>query len=255
MSKNKTKKGITLISLVITIILLLILGAVAINLAVDSDGLFRKAGQAANTWNTSVADEQTKLQNLLDIADSLGSKSPVSTYVTDEVTGRKAPIPTGFVASKISTEDEISEGLVIYKLREGAQIDWDNNEVTIGDETTNLQESLNQYVWIPVENINDMVMCSECGGSKENLVYNDATQTLKCTNTHTGTPMLVGKLYTEYIEGTQKIDFTQDNQTFDPDSGLREPAIVTGSDGTQLDALENKFQVSRKSSYSRRIFK
>ena len=72
MKKTKEQKGITLISLVITIILLLILATVAINLAVDSDGLFRKAGTAANSWNASVDAEGTKLENLMLMANSVG---------------------------------------------------------------------------------------------------------------------------------------------------------------------------------------
>ena len=68
------KKGITLVSLVITIIVLLILATVAISMAVSSDGLFTKAGQVGNTWNTAVAREQDHLYNLL---DKLGVENPV----------------------------------------------------------------------------------------------------------------------------------------------------------------------------------
>ena len=66
----KSTQGITLVSLVITIIILLILVGVAINLAVDSDGLFSKAGKAANDWNTAVGKEQIQLINLIDVAIS-----------------------------------------------------------------------------------------------------------------------------------------------------------------------------------------
>ena len=76
MEKRKTnERGITLISLVITIILLLILATVAISLAVDSDGLFRKAGDAANTWNTAVADEETQLSNLMEYLNKEPAKT------------------------------------------------------------------------------------------------------------------------------------------------------------------------------------
>ena len=71
MLKTKEPKGITLISLVITIIILLILALVAISLAVDSNGLFSKAGDAANSWNTSVAEEEGSIQDMLDIADEM----------------------------------------------------------------------------------------------------------------------------------------------------------------------------------------
>ena len=71
MLKTKEPKGITLISLVITIIILLILATVAISLAVDSNGLFGKAGDAANSWNTSVAEEEGSIQDMLDIAEEM----------------------------------------------------------------------------------------------------------------------------------------------------------------------------------------
>ena len=71
MLKTKEPKGITLISLVITIIILLILALVAISLAVDSNGLFSKAGDATNSWNTSVAEEEGSIQDMLDIADEM----------------------------------------------------------------------------------------------------------------------------------------------------------------------------------------
>ena len=50
---------------------MLILATVAISLAVDSDGLFSKAGEAANKWNTSVAEEDAALQNLMTMLDGL----------------------------------------------------------------------------------------------------------------------------------------------------------------------------------------
>ena len=66
--EEKLKKhGITLISLVITIIILLILAGVAINLALDSDGLFSKALEASNKWNVAVADEGEKINELWNI--------------------------------------------------------------------------------------------------------------------------------------------------------------------------------------------
>lgn len=67
--RRKGKAGITLISLVITIIVLLILSTAAIMLAVDSNGLFSRAGTAANKWNTSVGNEENKMNELLGILE------------------------------------------------------------------------------------------------------------------------------------------------------------------------------------------
>ena len=249
-------KGITLISLVITVIILLILAAVAINLAVDSNGLFKKTGDAANSWNTSVADEQDAMGGLIDTLESvLPTEITLSTDLPEgwnsstvskvAIAGdKKAPIPVGFVASSVAGENSISGGLVIYET---------TTEVTEANHDTALTE-YNQYVWIPVDDINDMIMCSVCGGASRNLVYDEETKTLTCTNTHeeNAEPKLVGKLY----EGTYNdpapdedgkriytytMDFTKNDQTYDPNSGHREPAVVTGSSGTSYDGSSNNY--------------
>ena len=221
-------KGITLISLVITVIILLILAAVAINLAVDSNGLFKKTGDAANTWNTSVADEQTTLQDLFEQA---GIETPTE-ITTDLPAGwndttvsavakqgsRTAPIPNGYVASSVEGEDSISGGLVIYET---------TTPVTDANHDTALTD-YNQYVWIPVDNINDMIMCQTHGAS----VTLDTT-TLQCPTCGAETK-LAGKLYegewsnttdadNNYIY-TYTMNFAKSDQTYDPNSDSREPA-------------------------------
>ena len=248
-------KGITLISLVITVIILLILAAVAINLAVDSNGLFKKTGDAANSWNTSVADEQDAMGGLIDTLESvLPTEITLSTDLPEgwnsstvskvAIAGdKKAPIPVGFVASSVAGENSISGGLVIYET---------TTEVTEANHDTALTE-YNQYVWIPVDDINDMIMCSVCGGASRNLVYDEETKTLTCTNTHeeNAEPKLVGKLY----EGTSSytidednnriytytMDFAKNDQTYDANSGFREPAVVTAASGTSFDGASNNY--------------
>lgn len=61
-----TNYGITLISLVVTIILLIILAGVAINLSVGENGLLTKAKQAKEKYNETAAKE--KLEMLLEEA-------------------------------------------------------------------------------------------------------------------------------------------------------------------------------------------
>lgn len=62
----KNQKGITLVSLVITIIVLLILATVAITMAINSDGLFTKANTAANEYKNAVANEAIVVNDLID---------------------------------------------------------------------------------------------------------------------------------------------------------------------------------------------
>ena len=56
--------GITLVSLVITIIVMLILGGVAITIAVNGDGIFGKAMEARDKWNNSLIDEENEYNKL-----------------------------------------------------------------------------------------------------------------------------------------------------------------------------------------------
>ncbi len=78
MYKTKSKKGITLVSLVITIIVLMILAGVAISLATGQDSIFSKANEAASKWNESAEKEKNTLGDLI---YELNSRSMVE--VTD----------------------------------------------------------------------------------------------------------------------------------------------------------------------------
>ena len=63
--KEKTEKGITLIALVVTIVILLILSGVTINMLLGEDGIIRTAQEAKNTWEGAIANEQKEIQNLV----------------------------------------------------------------------------------------------------------------------------------------------------------------------------------------------
>lgn len=67
----KNQKGITLVALVITIIVLLILAGVAITLAVNQGELFNHANNAANKWNAAVRNEEGAISNLLNDLNNL----------------------------------------------------------------------------------------------------------------------------------------------------------------------------------------
>ncbi|MBR3134019.1 MAG: type II secretion system protein [Clostridia bacterium] len=54
----REEKGITLVALVVTIIVLLILAGVTISLALSSNGIIGRAKQAENTWAKGSENEQ-----------------------------------------------------------------------------------------------------------------------------------------------------------------------------------------------------
>ena len=71
MSKNR---GITLIALIITIIILLILVGVSINLAIKGD-LFGSAEKAVNGTNAKVEEEQTRVDELMGKLEDVNAKN------------------------------------------------------------------------------------------------------------------------------------------------------------------------------------
>ena len=261
--KRREEKGITLVALVVTIIVLIILAGVTLNIVLDNDGIINKAKQAVGDYDNAQREEQELLNQVANYMDNPGGGSGGGiTYVGD------VPIPSGYTASQISNEDSEAEGLVIYEIPEGATVNWTDNEdsngknqstITIEGNTTNLQETVNQYVWIPVEDINSMVMCeSNSGTSQCNLVYDEEEDTLTCT-THPDTATeLVGRLYTttytSTTEGdntiyTYEMDFTKRDQTYTEGSGYHEPNTVSSdaSNNLGIDQLKNDFTAMAKS--------
>lgn len=60
----KDQKGITLIALVITVIVLLILAGTAITIAVNGDNIFGKANTAVNAYNAKAANQEANITEL-----------------------------------------------------------------------------------------------------------------------------------------------------------------------------------------------
>ena len=226
--ERREEKGITLVALVVTIIVLIILAGVTLNIVLDNDGIINKAKQVADDYENAQREEQELL-------------GQIEKYLNP-------PIPDGYVASSVPGENIVSSGLVIYE----------------GDEPVtekNHEESMlnrNQYVWIPVDDINSMVMCSSnTGESICNLVYDEETNTLECTNPeHASTATdLVGRLYTSTstTDGDNTIysytmDFTKKDQTYDS-NGYHEPNTVSSdaSNSLTIEQLKSDFTAMAKS--------
>lgn len=98
MSKEKIsikyQKGITLIALVITIIVLLILATVAINMAINSDGLFGKAKEAAEGWNSAAEEEGTAIGELMNVLNNRDSENGGNSEEPGEEGGTDNPETT-----------------------------------------------------------------------------------------------------------------------------------------------------------------
>ena len=62
--KNKQERGITLIALVVTIIIMLILAGVSIKLAIDNNGVIENAKEAKDQYEQAQANDESGLNDL-----------------------------------------------------------------------------------------------------------------------------------------------------------------------------------------------
>ena len=80
--KKSKEKGITLIALVVTIIILLILAGVTLNITLSGDGLFSMARKAATDYNQKAIEEKLQLLYAEKVMEDNDSNSNVKTDVT-----------------------------------------------------------------------------------------------------------------------------------------------------------------------------
>ena len=85
-------------------------------------------------------------------------------HVEIDSSGDKVPVPNGYVGSKVTGENEIDTGYVIY---EGIDEVNDSN-------VEEAQKTRNQYVWIPVPDASTMYG-TDANGKKWGKLYNFAT--------------------------------------------------------------------------------
>ena len=115
---KQNTRGITLIALVITIIVLLILAGVSISMLTGTNGILTQAQNAKQVTEESAEKEKRQLSQI-------EASTHLENYDYTDAEGNTAKIPAGFAVSNVEGENLVSKGLVI-----------------IG--TTG-----NEYVWIP----------------------------------------------------------------------------------------------------------
>ena len=142
-TKFKETKGITLIALVITIIVLLILAGVTIATLTGENGILTRASEAAQRTEEANEEELRKLTALEAVTNVDG------TTHTDNSTGTEitVKIPVGFAVSKVEGENSIKNGLVIID-KNGNEWIWIEVPKEITAEANSSEEifnALNDY--------------------------------------------------------------------------------------------------------------
>ena len=75
------KRGITLIALVVTIIILLILAGITINMVFSDNGIINKAQDAGNKMNEAINDELTQMNDLTSELMEIMGENPRATDI------------------------------------------------------------------------------------------------------------------------------------------------------------------------------
>ena len=236
-------KGITLIALVVTIVVLLILAGITITFVLGKGGILDMAKQAAKRTNDAkeqelkdFADFQNQVENWINGGTSSGGTVGSGTEPTPEgTTPTPEQITTKTLAEAKAQKDPFEETTKVtdgkdtmtvpagFKITEGESID---EGIVVQDRESN------EFVWVPVAKINDMVMCQTHGAYDETSNREGGTITyeggkFKCDKCGDSVePTLAGKLYAT----STRNNFGTLNTTYNANSGLREPDVVTNYD-------------------------
>ena len=193
--KNKQEKGITLIALVVTIVVLLILAGVSISLVINNNGVISKAKDARDKYVEAQTNDEKQLEETSDWIDEMekGIK---------KVDG--VPIPDGYYY----VGGTKAKGIVISDEKADA-----GKYKTVTDGNIPQTELIgNQWVWVPVETPSSLYTTVAAG---QKLDGDTGVKTTKYTNS---------EIISEITRGLPG-----------DTSSYREPDLVLGSDGKQYD--------------------
>ena len=145
--KNKGEKGVTLVALVITIVLLLILAGISIKFTLGDEGIVKRAQNAANDYKDQIEGIASHINNVDDwidenvdkVKNEVNKKADANGTINGKKAGTNNPIiPKGYTpidagdakwgdGSSAPTQNSVDHGLVIR------------------------DDAGNEWVWIPVE--------------------------------------------------------------------------------------------------------
>ena len=191
MRNIKEKRGITLIVLAVTIVVILILAGVTIDVTLGQNGILEKSKETANRMNNLVKEDETELNELLnELNETMDSNWNSNIEIPEENTiPEPDPEPpkiedvTDIQDETIQVEDEYGNKVTIPKGFEVVE-----EEGTTVPEGIVIQDKVgNQFVWIPVGRV-----YKDSTGTN----YSDIHLGRYTFNTTNGTPTLVQVAYT-----------------------------------------------------------
>ena len=167
--KNKQEKGITLIALVVTIVVLLILAGVSLSLVLNNNGVISRAKEAKNRYAEAQTNEEKQLNEVSDwIKEAVGDTTGGGSAGGSGSTVDGVPIPEGYYY----VGGTKAKGLVISD-------NVADKELDKGKENVRRDLAGNQWVWVPVETPSNLYTTVAAGQA---LAGSTGVKTTKYTN-------------------------------------------------------------------------
>ena len=236
-TKIKQEKGITLIALVVTIVVLLILAGVSVNALFGNSGIIEKAKEAQNKMNQATQkdlDAINELNNWIDgkINGSSGGNTTGgnTTGGDDTSTTQKISTLVGKVVDKnTKAEDAYGNKITIPKgfkvlakgtSTESASYTYSGNNIPAVQDGIVIENGTdgNQFVWVPVGTIknkdgstNTITLGRYSNFAKQNGTYVPAQNANNCTQEVTINTYF--KELSTFREGNTATDSTAQNAT------------------------------------------
>ena len=209
-AKRGKEKGITLIALVITIVILIILATVSINVVLGEGGLIQRAQEGKSLTDQAKTDEQEELTGAEEYINGVLSGTEQTPMDPTEQT----PTPIGNVTKgeifDETTKVSDADGDILY-VPGGFGIATDSpNEIDDGIVITNNGDT-KQFVWIPVNDESLAKMYNTTGGEKQLLGVTTKTS-----------------IYSK-LRVRSEDSYTVTTPGNDP-SGIREPDVLSSYD-------------------------
>ena len=223
--KNKRERGITLIALIVTIIVLLILAGVSIAMLTGQNGILTQAQRAKTETENAAANEAAILDDYeYEINEALGILQPPK--VDEEGFFEKTSTINGEAPS--ANNPSIPAG---YKPVNTNTSNWGNGTSAPTSENVNnglvIQDKAgNQFVWIPVET---PVAEEEQDGDTNKAMAVKVEENYR------------GLLYTFNSDNTSTVKDGCTTTNFENNSGYREPALVSSDNSNGVTDLQSEY--------------
>mgnify|MGYP005784491043 CR=1 FL=1 len=193
MRSMKGKRGITLIALAVTIVVILILAGVTIDVTLGENGILNKSKETANRMNNLVKEDESELNELLnELNKTMESNWNSNIEIPEDNT---IPDPGADKPTKVEDVTEIQKETIQVEDEYGNKVTIPKGFEVVEEEGTAVPEGIviqdkdgNQFVWIPVGRVYK-------DNTGEN--YSDIQLGRYTFNSSNGKPKLIQAAYTK----------------------------------------------------------